>query len=1830
MRGSPSAFLPAIIVALHLGLPLRAQFAPEELPQVGYHLSGLHYYTSPYFANALAMEDRNWRVARPKPGGQSWEVELFAPGADQVDSLGNPRYLGSNDLFLQAVPGQNSHESAVFSGRIVVTWQGEADIRVHNGAFLANGQNTAGQPQSSGAETGRLVNGVRVYQMPANPNGIDVRVYSINASNHPRDIRVWLAHPTTGQSLINQTFHPSLIARINDAPWGYIRFMDWGPTNASPQKDWADRRVPRHTFQAGILNRRDPSEGAPWFTENGVTYYFEGNRDTGVAFEHWVALANATNKHMWICVPHLATDDFVTKMAQVIRFGSDANGNPYTSAVSNPVHPPLNSNLKVFIEYSNEIWSNGLYFPQGNWAEERARALGITRAQFNARRFCQVWRIFQNVFGGSQRIVKVAAVFTGVEDYTSRFLNEIRAFGAGLTPYQEPDLIAPTTYFGNGIQDWAHRRAIQQAGAPDEWFYTTQSFDHDGRPETPPRPVSKPLNHSYWTSAAFNRHLEEAHREWIRRQLSGDSEQGGGFDATNEGGGFAPWMRQLASTVFPTPKPLVAYEGGPSLYTDYMDGDDARDDGVTNFILAMNRHPLMRDTYRIHLNLAKSKGLWSHMMFTDVSIWGKYGQWGHLESLIQNPDSSVKYTFIRDWIQEANTLRHIDRPRGFVPSFNRDPLLPQSLVNTWYSATIGAAGGDGARQVAVIGQSLVPGLNVSVSGDSITVSGAPAATGSSFIFARVRDADGDPAWRIFGLRTVRRSTDPAATVNFETNPVTGDNSVSEPVDISGYRFTSFGNDAGRGLAIQGTGAGWDEGWASRVLFGRMWGTHHRIARADGRPFDLFDLDVAAIDARSLKITAFASGGITFERVVNLTQQKQPMTRVSLDWVMLERVELQWYEHFNATGGFRRGAIDNLRFNTGVGVPPDPGGGGGSGGGGGGSPTIPAAPSGLTASAVSSSQINLNWTDNAGDETAYKVERATSSSGPWTEIAGSLAANTTSFQATGLAASTTYHFRVRASNAAGNSNYSNTASATTQASGGGGASNVALGKPATASTTESGRQPSMANDGDPNSRWTASGGTFPQWWEVDLGAPHDLTAADINFEGPSAWRFRIEGRASPSDAWTMLADRTSNSNSAQIFNETLANGAGKRYVRVTITGYTGGTWWASLREVSLFGAPASGGGGGGSGDGHPGAGQGAGSITRDVWLNISGTGIADIPVGAAPTSTGALTSFESPTNFADNYGQRVEGYLHPSTSGSYTFWIAGDDSVELWLSTTDQPGNLVRIAHHNGWTNPREWNKYPTQKSAPINLTAGQRYYIRALMKEGSGGDNLAVSWRRNATNPADGDVTFIIPGSALSPRPSGGGGGGGGGASNVALGKPATASTTESGRQPSMANDGDPNSRWTASGGTFPQWWEVDLGAPHDLTAADINFEGPSAWRFRIEGRASPSDAWTMLADRTSNSNSAQIFNETLANGAGKRYVRVTITGYTGGTWWASLREVSLFGAPASGGGGGGSGDGHPGAGQGAGSITRDVWLNISGTGIADIPVGAAPTSTGALTSFESPTNFADNYGQRVEGYLHPSTSGSYTFWIAGDDSVELWLSTTDQPGNLVRIAHHNGWTNPREWNKYPTQKSAPINLTAGQRYYIRALMKEGSGGDNLAVSWRRNATNPADGDATFIIPGSALSPRPSGGGGGGTAQAVSLETYDPPAAKSNHTHRLFDEGIASGGSCAVLEGNGAGAFVTYAMPNVQPGAYTIYVRHKRASNRAVFQLATADSLGGPYTDRGAPIDAYNAAMDYVETAVGTVNFSAAGAKFIRCTVTTKNAASSNFWIAVDRIRLQP
>lgn len=142
----------------------------------------------------------------------------------------------------------------------------------------------------------------------------------------------------------------------------------------------------------------------------------------------------------------------------------------------------------------------------------------------------------------------------------------------------------------------------------------------------------------------------------------------------------------------------------------------------------------------------------------------------------------------------------------------------------------------------------------------------------------------------------------------------------------------------------------------------------------------------------------------------------------------------------------------------------------------------------------------------------------------------------------------------------------------------------------------------------------------------------------------------------------------------------------------------------------------------------------GSILYEYWTGISGTAVGsllgDPRYPSSPSGSSYLTQyFEASSNWNDNYGARIRGFVHPPTTGNYIFYIASDDQSELWLSTDDKPSNKVKIAWVTGYTDSRQWDKYPEQQSVAIPLVAGRKYYIEGLHKDETQNDNFAVGWQ---------------------------------------------------------------------------------------------------------------------------------------------------------------------------------------------------------------------------------------------------------------------------------------------------------------------------------------------------------------------------------------------------------------------------------------------------------------------------------------------------------------------
>ncbi|HEX7653827.1 MAG TPA: DUF1800 family protein, partial [Verrucomicrobiae bacterium] len=150
-----------------------------------------------------------------------------------------------------------------------------------------------------------------------------------------------------------------------------------------------------------------------------------------------------------------------------------------------------------------------------------------------------------------------------------------------------------------------------------------------------------------------------------------------------------------------------------------------------------------------------------------------------------------------------------------------------------------------------------------------------------------------------------------------------------------------------------------------------------------------------------------------------------------------------------------------------------------------------------------------------------------------------------------------------------------------------------------------------------------------------------------------------------------------------------------------------------------------------------------SVVQELWTNIPGLNVADIPTGTPANLTNAFGGLEGITDYGDNYGERLRGYFTAPATGNYYFWIAGSDAVQFWLSDDAEPANKLLRCYVTPTNNPvpppqngtasRQWNLQASQRSPWLALVAGQRYYLEVLHKAGvATNDNWAVGWLLDA------------------------------------------------------------------------------------------------------------------------------------------------------------------------------------------------------------------------------------------------------------------------------------------------------------------------------------------------------------------------------------------------------------------------------------------------------------------------------------------------------------------
>ena len=544
-------------------------------------------------------------------------------------------------------------------------------------------------------------------------------------------------------------------------------------------------------------------------------------------------------------------------------------------------------------------------------------------------------------------------------------------------------------------------------------------------------------------------------------------------------------------------------------------------------------------------------------------------------------------------------------------------------------------------------------------------------------------------------------------------------------------------------------------------------------------------------------------------------------------------------------------------------------------------------------------------------------------------------------------------------------------------------------------------------------------------------------------------------------------------------------------------------------------------------------QTAGNLTAERWnslpsnysvIELQKEGVAKRIADATTLLAGA----EWAPSQGDHYGLRLRGAVTPPETGDYTFFIAGDDNAELYLSTDSSRFHKKRIAWNHTWTGVKQWDKLPTQRSVSINLVAGQKYYIEAQMMEWGGGDHLSIGWTRTGVNWTQDPVAV------------------------------ASQSSTGWGGVAARAIDGNTDGNYNNNSVTHTtdgtdQYWQVNLGQDREIRELVIwprmaNMERLSNFRVSIldaqGAELTGQDYYTQQGNVTA-PNLRWILPQMVTG----RTVRVQFLGQNlAGNGLLSLAEVEvmsqystpvlvpstqleslaadandadddnlpddwevLHGLDASNaiGNEGQYGDydndginnlteyqlGTNPAQKEAllDGLTRERWGDITGNRITDLTHNRGrflrqPSERIHVPNIDENTQ-GDLYATRYRGTVNATVTGNYTFWIAGDDEAELWIAdgavVKDIGGTSAALTNRYGkqklawiqdqrfgknYTTDEDFDRFATQRSRTVYLTAGQSYYIEVLHKESYSNDHVAVAWQ------APGGQRMIIPSSVFS----------------------------------------------------------------------------------------------------------------------------------------------------------
>lgn len=406
------------------------------------------------------------------------------------------------------------------SGQFVLLFDGKGTLEVTNSAIDSNAPG-------------------RIAFTPDKARGeFWVRITAIDPTDYPKNIRVLV--PGSEKTYKTEPFSPAFLNRWRGL--STLRFMDWMDTNNTEVAHWADRT---HVDDFSYANRK------------------------GVPVELMVDLANRLGADPWFCMPDKADDDYIRNFATLVK-------------------QQLSPKRKVYIEYSNEVWNS--MFHQTKYSQQKGAELGFGVKErpwegggmYYAHRSVEIFKIWTDVFGGHERLVRTIAWQAGSSWWTDHIV----------LPFEE-----------------AYKSTDALAIAP----YLTYL----------PSPGGKTLDSDKIAAGTVDQILDYVETTCLPESTK--------------------WMNDQKAICDKYQLQLIAYEGGQHLVGV---GNAPNNEALNKLLIAANDNPRMGAIYDKYFDAWRAAGGGTFSYFASTGRWSKWGSWGVLQNWDDNPATSPKYQAI--------------------------------------------------------------------------------------------------------------------------------------------------------------------------------------------------------------------------------------------------------------------------------------------------------------------------------------------------------------------------------------------------------------------------------------------------------------------------------------------------------------------------------------------------------------------------------------------------------------------------------------------------------------------------------------------------------------------------------------------------------------------------------------------------------------------------------------------------------------------------------------------------------------------------------------------------------------------------------------------------------------------------------------------------------------------------------------------------------------------------------------------------------------------------------------------------------------------------------